>query len=76
MKDITKSKLWSEEAIESGLERDFPFLCTVAEHREALWTIDLWIAFEGKDTDYGTLMAPFRFRRNGKIRELKAGNES
>lgn len=52
MKDITKSKLWSEEAIESGLERDFPFLCTVAELREALWTIDLWIAFGGKDTDW------------------------
>lgn len=37
------------------------FLCAAAELWEALWTIDLWIAFEGKDTDSRMLMAPFSF---------------
>lgn len=52
-------------------------MCAAAELWEALWTIDLWIAFEGKDTDSGMLMAPFRFfLKKGDIVELNAGEDS
>lgn len=55
--------------VQRETQRIFPFLCSVGDLREALWTIDLWIAFEGKDTDSGTLMA------NGKVREINPGND-